>query len=109
MPGVRQVPEGSGEQRKMEGNGCVVIYAAPTTPALEEQVKVKVKFVPLPTPTPTPSKPRNNNKNWIIGKREEHCLFRGHGRVAEDRQWAGPLDLYGKEDAPALHESPSYG
>ena len=24
-------------------------------------------------------------------------------------QWAGPLDLYGKEDAPALHESPSYG
>ena len=24
-------------------------------------------------------------------------------------QWAGPLDLYGKEDAPALHESPSFG
>ena len=24
-------------------------------------------------------------------------------------QWAGPLDLYGKEDAPALYESPSYG
>ena len=25
-------------------------------------------------------------------------------------QWEGPLDLYGKEyDAPALHESPSYG
>ena len=24
-------------------------------------------------------------------------------------QWAGPLDLYGKEDAPAIHESPSYG
>ena len=24
-------------------------------------------------------------------------------------EWAGPLDLYGKEDAPALHESPSYG
>ena len=24
-------------------------------------------------------------------------------------QWAGPLDLYGKEDAPALHESPRYG
>ena len=24
-------------------------------------------------------------------------------------QWAGPLDLYGKKDAPALHESPSYG
>ena len=23
-------------------------------------------------------------------------------------QWAGPLDLYRKEDAPALHESPSY-
>ena len=25
------------------------------------------------------------------------------------QQWAGPLDLYGKEDAPALNESPSYG
>ena len=30
-PGVRQVPEGSGEQRKMEETGCEVICGAPTT------------------------------------------------------------------------------
>ena len=37
--GVRQVPEGSGEQRKTEETSCEVTCAAPTTPA----VKVKVK------------------------------------------------------------------
>ena len=26
----------------------------------------------------------------------------------EAGQWAGLLDLYGKEDVPALHESPRY-
>ena len=30
-PGVCQVPEGSGEQRKMEKTGCEIIYDAPTT------------------------------------------------------------------------------
>ena len=30
-PGVRQVPEGSGEQRKMEETGCEIICSAPTT------------------------------------------------------------------------------
>ena len=28
--------------------------------------------------------------------------------VSVEGQWASPFDLYGKEDAPALHESPSY-
>ena len=36
-PGVRQVPEGGGEQRKTEETGCEVICGAPTTLA----VKVK--------------------------------------------------------------------
>ena len=40
-PGVRQVPEGSGEPRKMEETGCEVIYGAPTTLAVREWVKVK--------------------------------------------------------------------
>ena len=31
MPGVCQVPEGSGEQSKMEETGCEVICVAPTT------------------------------------------------------------------------------
>ena len=30
-PGVRQVQDGSGEQRKMEETGCEIIYGAPTT------------------------------------------------------------------------------
>ena len=29
-PGVRQVPEGSGEQRKMEKTGCKIICGAPS-------------------------------------------------------------------------------
>ena len=30
-PGVRQVPEGSREQRKIEETGCEIICGAPTT------------------------------------------------------------------------------
>ena len=30
-PGLRQVPEGSGEQEKLEGTGCEIICGAPTT------------------------------------------------------------------------------
>ena len=30
-PGVRQVPEGSGEQGRMEETGCEIICGAPTT------------------------------------------------------------------------------
>ena len=33
-PGVRQVPEGSGEQGKMEKTGCKIICGAPTTHAV---------------------------------------------------------------------------
>ena len=33
-PGVRQVTEGSGEQRKMEETGREIIYGAPTTLAV---------------------------------------------------------------------------
>ena len=34
-PGVRQVPEGSGEQVKMEKTGCEIICGAPTTLAVK--------------------------------------------------------------------------
>ena len=34
-PGVRQVPEGSGEQGKMEETGCKIIFGAPTTLAVK--------------------------------------------------------------------------
>ena len=34
-PGVRQVPEGSGEQGKMEKTGCKIIFGAPPTLAVK--------------------------------------------------------------------------
>ena len=34
-PGVRQNPEGSGEQGKMEKTGCKIICGAPTTLAVK--------------------------------------------------------------------------
>ena len=34
-PGVCQVPEGSGEQGKMQETGCEIICGAPTTPAVK--------------------------------------------------------------------------
>ena len=34
-PGVRQVPEGSGEQKKMEETGCEIICGAQTTLAVK--------------------------------------------------------------------------
>ena len=34
-PGVRQVPEGSGEQGKTEKTGCKIICGAPTTLAVK--------------------------------------------------------------------------
>ena len=34
-PGVRQVPEGSGEQGKMEKTGCKIMCGAPTTLAVK--------------------------------------------------------------------------
>ena len=45
-PGFCQVPEGSGEQRKMEETGCEVIRGDPTTLAMVKgQVKVKMETV----------------------------------------------------------------
>ena len=35
MPGIRQVPEGSGEQGKVEETGCEIICGAPSTLAVE--------------------------------------------------------------------------
>ena len=34
-PGIRQVPEGSGEQGKMEKTGCKIICGIPTTLAVK--------------------------------------------------------------------------
>ena len=42
-PGVRQVPEGSGEQGKMEKTGCKIICGAPTTLAVKGLMMMKGK------------------------------------------------------------------
>ena len=42
-PGVRQVPEGSGEQGKMEKTGCKIICGAPTTLAVKGLMMMLVK------------------------------------------------------------------
>ena len=46
MSGVRQVPEGSGEQRKMEETGREIIYGASTTLAVKA---VSYTHLTLPT------------------------------------------------------------
>ena len=44
-PGVRQVPEGSGEQGKMEKTGCKIICGAQTTLAVKELMIMMMVFV----------------------------------------------------------------
>ena len=43
-PGVRQVPEGSGEQGKMEKTGCKIICGAPTTLAVKELMMMMMSW-----------------------------------------------------------------
>ena len=43
-PGVRQVPEGSGEKGKMEKTGCKIICGAPTTLTVKELMMMVMKF-----------------------------------------------------------------
>ena len=49
-PGVRQVPEGSGEQGKMETTGCKIICGAPTTLAVKGLMMMIIMMHPLHQP-----------------------------------------------------------
>ena len=44
-PGVRQVPEGSGEQGKMEKTGCKIIYGAPKSLAVKGWMMMMISDV----------------------------------------------------------------
>ena len=55
-PGVRQVPDGSGEQGKMEKTGCKIICGAPTTFAVKE-LMMMMKIAGLILSIVTPSQP----------------------------------------------------
>ena len=56
-PRVRQVPEGNGEQGKIEKIGCKIIYGAPTTLAVKRLITLTMTFSYShpPHPTHTPS------------------------------------------------------
>ena len=41
-PGVRQVPEGNGEQGKMEETGCEIICGAPMTLAVKGEMMIVI-------------------------------------------------------------------
>ena len=43
-PGVRQAPEGSGEQEKMEKTGCKIIFGAPMTLAVKGLMMMIMNF-----------------------------------------------------------------
>ena len=43
-PGVHQVPEGSGEQGKMEETGCKIICGASTNLAVKGQMRDEIKW-----------------------------------------------------------------
>ena len=44
-PGVRQVPEGNGEQGKMEETDCEIICGAPTTLAVKRQMMMMMMMM----------------------------------------------------------------
>ena len=44
-PGVRQVPEGSGEQGKMEKTGCKIICGAATTLVVKELMMIMINIL----------------------------------------------------------------
>ena len=46
-PGVRQVPEGCGEQGKMEKIGCKIFCGAPMTPAFKGLMMMVILLSPL--------------------------------------------------------------
>ena len=43
-PGIRQVPEGSGKQVKMEKTGCKIICGAPTTLAVKGLMMMMMSY-----------------------------------------------------------------
>ena len=47
-PGVWQVPEGGGEQGKMEKTGCKIICGAPTTLAVKGLMMMMMMMMTLP-------------------------------------------------------------
>ena len=84
-PGVCQVPEGGGGQRKLEETGCEVICDVPMTPASKGKVKVKQNPFSYrysccnqdsPMRRPTQSQQANNNQQKSSPEKQIHHLWR---------------------------------
>ena len=59
-PGVRQVPDCSGEQGKMEKTGCEIICGVPTTLAVKGQMMMMMMMMMYP-----PNPPLNVQVNFL--------------------------------------------
>ena len=57
-PGVCQVPEGSGEQGKMDETGCDIICGAPTTLAVKGQMMMMMMMMRAACPDAASAKVR---------------------------------------------------
>ena len=61
-PGVRQVPEDSGEQGKIEKTGCKIICVAPTTLAVKGLMMMMMTPMHPPTHLPLPHYPHTSTQ-----------------------------------------------
>ena len=84
-PGVRQVPEGSGEQGKMEKTGCKIICGAPTTLAVKGLmmmmmiIMMMMMMISADTPLST--------EIWMAqGRTEEPSLQNSQSKHREETQ-----------------------
>ena len=92
-PGVRQVPEGSGEQGKMEKTGCKIICGAPTTLAVEGLMimMMMITLIPYLPSLPSVKKSETNkiNTDWnkmLQTEKEEEESKKERGRDREQEQ-----------------------
>ena len=65
-PGVREVPEGSGEQGKMEKIGCKIICGGPTTLAVKELMMMMMMMMSRMLLDGLPARERNQDESTEI-------------------------------------------
>ena len=82
-PGVRQIPEGSGEQKKMEETDCAIIGGAPTSLTVQRQMRWQRDWQTL---------------SWVKRKqkRDERRLYDWHEILSMQRN--GTLAMGGKAE-----------
>ena len=64
-PGVRQVPESSGEPGKMEDTGCEIMCGVPTTLAFKGMMMMMMRITRKYSTTTTTKKRYANTYEWV--------------------------------------------